>query len=228
MSQQQTSQQSRRRQPRVIASRVVIQRRRAAQPQRAQRRRVNTDDFSLVFQDITRTITTAINRPVVLIVLLCVTALIYTHHDDFSSGVIGQWLAQSGSAQESHLIKWLSENQMKFLGLLAFLPTVIDSPKTVQGMLAVGSVLWVMLIPESSVYEYIIQSFCIHTYFRVRLQKSRTVIILFVIFAYFAGFWTVMKRPVQSVPASGGATPRPPLYNRPEPRPQRVANGGSG
>nr|QVG74714.1 hypothetical protein 2 [ssRNA positive-strand virus sp.] len=219
MSQPQNSSSARPRARRVVVRRqqVVVRQPTTRAQRKPSRRAKSTDDFSLIFQDITRTITSAINRPIVLVVLLCVTALIYTHSDDFSSGVVGQWLS-SESSRDSHLLKWLSENQMKFLGLLAFLPTVIDSPKDVQGILAVGSVLWVMLIPESSVYEYIIQSFCIHTYFRVRLQKSRTVLIIFVIVAYFAGFWTIMKKNPQNV-AAPPASPAPPIFSRPEPRP---------
>nr|QVG74702.1 hypothetical protein 3 [ssRNA positive-strand virus sp.] len=206
-----------------VAQRVTRRRRQPVVPRApvratqrvSSRRRATADDFSLIVQDIIRTVTAAINRPIVLIVLLCVTALIYTHADDFSSGVVGKWLSDE-KIRDSHLLKWLSENQMKFLGLLAFLPTIIDSPKNVQAMLAIGSLLWVMLIPEASVYEYVIQSFCVHTYFRVRLQKSRVVIIAFVIFAYFAGFWTV--------PRNGPSPAPPPLsdpsFSRP-PRPPR-------
>nr|UEP18264.1 MAG: hypothetical protein 3 [Virgaviridae sp.] len=194
---------------RVVRRRPAQVRAALSVQQRPTRRRNNSDDFSLVFQDITRTVTAAINRPVVLIVLLCVTALIYTHADDFSSGVIGKWLSHQ-QPQSGHLVRWLFENQMKFLGLLAFLPTIIDSPQNVQGILAIGSVLWIMLIPESSVYEYVIQSFCIHTYFRVRLQRSRLVIVAFVIIAYFAGFWTVMKH------HHTARHTNPPLYVRPE------------
>lgn len=220
MPQPQVPASSRPRARRVVVRRqqIVLRQQPAPTRQKSNRRVKNTDDFSLVFQDICRTITSAINRPIVLIVLLCVTALIYTHSDDFSSGVVGQWLS-SESSRNSHLLKWLSENQMKFLGLLAFLPTVIDSPKDVQGILAIGSLFWVMLIPESSVYEYIIQSFCIHTYFRVRLQKTRTVLIIFVIVAYFAGFWTVMKKAPQNV-ENPPSRPTAPASTRPEPRTQ--------
>lgn len=148
----------------------------------------NYKDYTDILEDIFNSLVLALNRPIVLIVLLCVVAVVYTHHTHFDSGLIGKWVKANSS---NSLAIWIKDNVMKFLGLLIFIPTILDSPSKTQPLLFATAIFWVMLIPEASIYEYVIQSFALHTYFRVKLQKTRLTLIIFVIIAYFAGFWTL-------------------------------------
>lgn len=161
-------------------------------PPKKQKKSVKkSNNYSDVFDDILNSFVLALNRPIVLVVLLCVVAVVYTHHIQFDTGVIGQWVKKNPN---NALAIWIRDNSMKFLGLLIFFPTILDSPQKVQPLLFGASFFWVLLVPEASIYEYVIQSVALHTYFRVKLQKSRFVIILFVAFVYFAGFWTLPVR----------------------------------
>nr|QVG74711.1 hypothetical protein 2 [ssRNA positive-strand virus sp.] len=162
------------------------------QPQKIQKKlKPKNKTYNDVMDDIINSFVLALNRPIVLVVLLCVVAVVYTHHTQFDTGVIGQWIKKN---HNNALAIWIKDNSMKFLGLLIFLPTVLDSPQKVQPLLFGASFFWVLLVPEASIYEYVVQSIALHTYFRVKLQKSRLVIILFVVFVYFAGFWTLPVR----------------------------------
>nr|UCD53732.1 MAG: hypothetical protein 2 [Virgaviridae sp.] len=161
---------------------------RPSAPKKSNKPVKKSKNYSDVVDDILNSFVLALNRPIVLVVLLCVFAVVYTHRTQFDSGVIGQWIKKN---HDNALAVWVRDNSMKFLGLLIFLPTVLDSPQKVQPLLFGASFFWVLLVPEALIYEYVIQSIALHTYFRVKLQKSRLVIILFVVFVYFAGFWTL-------------------------------------
>lgn len=153
-----------------------------------QKNKKNYKDYTDILEDIFNSIVVALNRPIVLIVLLCVIAVVYTHHTHFDSGLIGKWVKANST---NSLAIWIRDNVLKFLGLLIFIPTILDSPSKTQPLLFATAIFWVMIIPEASIYEYVIQSFALHTYFRVKLQKTRLTLLIFVIIAYFAGFWTL-------------------------------------
>lgn len=146
-------------------------------------------DLNKVVSDISSTFLAGLNKPLVLLTLVLVVALVFTHVNDFSSGVFGKWVAEK-SANNS-LALWVHQNQIKFLGLAIFAPAVLDSPDKIRLALALACVFWVMLVPQASVYEYAIQAIALHTYFRVRLQNSRVFILLIVAALYFFGHITL-------------------------------------
>ncbi|ALP32038.1 hypothetical protein AT157_gp3 [Daeseongdong virus 1] len=150
-------------------------------------------DLNKVVSDISSTFLAGLNKPLVLLTLVLVVALVFTHVNDFSSGVLGKWVAEK-SANNS-LALWVHQNQMKFLGLAIFAPAVLDSPDKIRLALALACVFWVMLVPQASVYEYAIQAIALHTYFRVRLQNSRVFILLLVAALYFFGHITLSGTP---------------------------------
>nr|AQM55316.1 hypothetical protein 3 [Negev virus] len=164
----------------------------------AKRNRSNTMfDLNTVISDISSTFTKGLNRPLVLLSVVCVVALVVTHNADFSSGVVGKWIAEKSASNS--LALWVHQNQVRFLGLAVFLPAVLDTPDNVRVAVALASCFWVMLIPAVSVYEYVIHALALHTYFRVTLQNSRIFILLAVGVLYFFGHITL------SPPSTPGA-----------------------
>nr|UZH43544.1 hypothetical protein 3 [Negev virus]UZH43559.1 hypothetical protein 3 [Negev virus] len=164
----------------------------------AKRNRSNTMfDLNTVISDISSTFTKGLNRPLVLLSVVCVVALVVTHNADFSSGVVGKWIAEKSASNS--LALWVHQNQVRFLGLAVFLPAVLDTPDSVRVAVALASCFWVMLIPAVSIYEYVIQALALHTYFRVTLQNSRIFILLTVGVLYFFGHITL------SPPSTPGA-----------------------
>lgn len=148
-----------------------------------------TFDLNSVVSDISSTFTKGLNRPLVLLSVVCVVALVVTHNADFSSGVVGKWIAEKSTTNS--LALWVHQNQVRFLGLAVFLPAVLDTPDNVRMAVALASCFWVMLIPAVSIYEYVIQALALHTYFRVQLQNSRIFILITVGVLYFFGHITL-------------------------------------
>nr|UUV42190.1 MAG: ORF3 [Utsjoki negevirus 1] len=154
-------------------------------------------DLNKVVSDISSTFVAGLNKPLVLLTLVLVVALVFTHINDFSSGVVGQWVAEKSATNS--LALWVHKNQVKFLGLAVFAPAVLDSPERIRIPLALCSVFWVMLVPQASIYEYAIQAIALHTYFRVKLQNSRLLIILAVAALYFFGHITLTTPPGKTI-----------------------------
>ncbi|AYL60137.1 hypothetical protein [Ying Kou virus] len=162
-------------------------------------------DLNKVFSDVSSTFVAGLNQPLVLLTLVLVAALVFTHVNDFSSGVVGKWVSEKSATNS--LALWVHQNQVKFLGLAIFAPAVLDSPSRLRVPLALASVFWVMLVPQASIYEYAIQAVALHTYFRVKLQNSRILIILSVAALYFFGHMSLavpeIKKTANSTLSSG-------------------------
>lgn len=163
-----------------------------------------TFDLNSVVADVTSTFTKGLNRPLVLLSVVCVVALVVTHSTNFSSGVVGKWIAEKSTSNS--LALWVHENQARFLGLAIFLPAVLDTPENVRVAVTLASCFWVMLIPASSVYEYVIHALALHTYFRVQLQNSRIFILLAVGVLYFFGHITLASNSAASSPVAANSS----------------------
>nr|AQM55327.1 hypothetical protein 3 [Piura virus]AQM55330.1 hypothetical protein 3 [Piura virus]AQM55333.1 hypothetical protein 3 [Piura virus]AQM55336.1 hypothetical protein 3 [Piura virus]AQM55339.1 hypothetical protein 3 [Piura virus] len=159
-------------------------------------------DLNKIVSDVSSTFFSALNRPLVLLSLVMVVAFVFTHQSDFSSGAVGKYVAER--AETNSLAKWVHENQFKFLGLAIFAPAVLNSPEKMRVVLGLATLLWVMLVPQASVLEYVLQALALHSYFRVRLQQSRLFIMVVVVFLYFMGYLTLVKSPDQQVPSGNG------------------------
>lgn len=192
----------------VAAARTITPRKRAAPiaPKNLRRPKQNLGfDLNAVVSDITTTFTKGLNRPLVLLSVVCVCALVVTHSSDFTSGVVGKWISEKSSTNSAAL--WVHQNQARFLGLAIFLPAILDTPDSVRVAVSLASVFWVMLIPAASIYEYVIQAFALHTYFRVQLQNSRILILLTVGVLYFLGHITLSPTsPLTASAVNGSAT----------------------
>nr|AIS40883.1 hypothetical protein 3 [Brejeira virus] len=154
---------------------------------------VSSFDLNKIVSDVSSTFLNALNRPMVLLSLVMVVALVFTHQSDFSSGALGKYVAER--AETNSLAKWVHENQTKFLGLAIFTPAVLNTPDKVRVVIGLATLLWVMLVPQASVVEYVLQALALHSYFRVKLQHSRLFIMAVVVLLYFMGYLTLVKSP---------------------------------
>ncbi|QOK99943.1 putative virion membrane protein [Mekrijarvi negevirus] len=162
-------------------------------------------DLNKVVSDVSSTFISGLNKPLVLLTLVLVVALVFTHVNDFSSGVVGKWVSDKSASNS--LALWVHQNLVKFLGLTIFIPAVLDSPEKLRVALALACVFWVMLVPQASIYEYAIQAIALHTYFRVKLQNSRVFILLVVAALYFFGHIT-LTTPSNTMPANNSTVPQ--------------------
>lgn len=128
-------------------------------------------DFNEIFTDVLDSIKSVVNKPLVVLSIILVVAIVLTHSKSFDKGIVGKWVAEHKNS--STVAKWINDNNKKFLGMAIFVPTLMDLPKSVQVPVVVGTVIWTLLVPESGVYQYMVQAFCMHTFFKVKKSNSR-------------------------------------------------------
>jgi len=163
------------------------------------RKRTSTFDLNGAFADISSSLTSSLSKPTVLLAALAVLAVVVTNDTVFTAtGFIGKWTTAN---PENPLAIWIVANKAKFMGLLIAAPTIFAAPKSLQVMLAIASFFWVMIVPESTVYQYVFQSLAMHTYFRVKHPDSRMLIIVITAVSYYLG-WIVLT-PASTPPAEG-------------------------
>lgn len=141
-------------------------------------------EVEAVIADVRDSLVSSINRPIVLCVLSVIVMLIFTSGPNFSSGVLAPFIKSSDTAAAN----WIRNNTNKFTGLLVFTPAVLDLPYSVRMPIAAFVVVWVMVIPEATVYEFFLQSILLHTFFRVRRVNTKIVTLAFMVLAYYFGY----------------------------------------
>nr|QWC36480.1 ORF3 [Bemisia tabaci negevirus 1] len=142
-------------------------------------------DIGSAIDDVVSVVTASVNKPTTLISLLFVSVIVYSHKDVFESGVIGQWLKDH---RGTLIADWILSNSRKFLGMLTFLPSIIDIPKKTRTLAAFVSILWIYLLPAQDILEYILQAFALMIYFRTSSGNAHLLIVIVVLCAYFTGY----------------------------------------
>lgn len=163
-------------------------------------------DFKMseIVEDVVRSVKSSLLKPQILCLCLFVTAVVVTHETSFETSAIGVWLKEH--AATNSLAKWILTNNMKFLGGLIFLPTLYALPSDVSNMMLIGVLAWIFLIPEYSTYEYLVQSFALHTFFRVRQSSTRVFLVVVVAILWFLGIF-VFNKPKLPVSATAAKPP---------------------
>nr|AWA82265.1 hypothetical protein [Saiwaicho virus] len=140
-------------------------------------------DLQSAFDDILTSFKGSFSKPLVVLSLVLVSALVITHQDTFSTGVVGKWVNEN--KDNSTLAQWIDTNQKKFLGAAIFSPVLFDIPKTYQMPVIIGTALWIMLVPEYSIFQYVVQAFALHTFFKVKYGSTRSLLVMCVAVFYF-------------------------------------------
>ncbi|QOJ43135.1 ORF3 [Nelorpivirus dungfly] len=141
-------------------------------------------DIGDACDDIYTSLTSALNKPVLFILTALVSCVVLTHQTSFATSFIGKIASQS----DNTVSKWIIANSSKFLGMLIFLPALYDLPKKIRPIASISTIFWTLLIPESSIYQYVVQSLALHTYFKVSRPNTRFLIILVVAVCYYFGW----------------------------------------
>ncbi|APG77562.1 hypothetical protein [Beihai barnacle virus 2] len=150
---------------------------------RLQPRRVNKD----VMTEVVQSVTSSFRRTPFVIAALIVLAIALTSTS--TSGPVHSFCQTRSDA----LCKYFVTNYDKVLGYMIFAVAVVDIPYAYRIGSAAAALLWVYVIPEASPVEYVIQAAILHSFFRVRLEGSRFLLIAIAVFAYFCGFIVFKK-----------------------------------
>lgn len=171
--------------PRFVINNARRIQRRIRSSVKTVRKSVPGFDLNNAASDLFSTIQRVLYNPVVLLSILACTALVVTHSTTFGDGFVGKWVQNN---KDNTVAKWVGDNNEKFLGLIIFLPTIVASPKKIQVLLAAATILWVMLVPESTNFQYLIQSAAMFLYFKVKSQ-TRVLIVISVCVLYYMGIF---------------------------------------
>nr|WFD53209.1 MAG: hypothetical protein [Dicrocoelium Nege-like virius] len=135
-----------------------------------------------VIHEVTETITSSFRRTPFTIAAIVVGALVLTSTP--TSGPIYDLCHSRTDA----LCTYLVHNFGRACGYAIFCVAVIDIPAAYRLAVAAAVILWVYIIPEASPLEYVLQALLVHSYFRVRTDGARFLLIAIGLIAYFAGY----------------------------------------
>ncbi|AQM55313.1 hypothetical protein 3 [Loreto virus] len=156
-------------------------------------------DLGDATSDIFNSFTSALNKPAVIVLVALVASIVLTHQTSFATSTIGKFLKDS----DNSIAKWILKNSTKFLGMLIFIPALYNLPSKLRPVISIATVFWCLLVPESSIYQYVIQSFSLHTYFKVSQSNTRLLIVGIVGLSYYLGWFSPSLSPAKS-PATNG------------------------
>lgn len=151
--------------------------------------RRNVDYFTQVKNDFISAVFSVYSSPLVLISTLIAFVAVSTY---FTTAAL---TVNSGSTYKL-CTKLSSDAQCKkFVELaptlvapLCYIPAIIAAPKNLKFLLGLLITVWATVVPESSTYQYLIQSALLSLYLRVKRPPTRVFIALTAALCYKLGY----------------------------------------
>jgi hypothetical protein len=148
-------------------------------------RQRKNDMISAVVNDVSDTIQRSLSDPQVITLLVVAAVLVFTHAGDIDNGPLKDLFPKDS---KNSLVLWVRANVNKFFGMVVFAPAVFAVPNVHRATVALGAFAWIVIVPESSQAEYILQAILLALYFRVRGRNTKVAIVLFGLLLYFGGY----------------------------------------
>lgn len=143
-----------------------------------------SDTLSGLVEEVTR----LLSDPIVLVTLIGITVLVTTHAEKPAES----WITQIIAAATTHhptLGKWLTEHTKQFVGMIVYgITAAMISPSRKRGTYLCLALVGGYVIPESSAWQYVGQSFAAVLWMKARRKDVKTLVIVLVVAAYFAGY----------------------------------------
>lgn len=158
--------------------------------------RPKTSSFSVsgAIDDITALIKRLSVDPIALVIGLITISFFVSAGPALTQGPIGAYLQSSNNT----ISAWMIANPTKVYGLMAFAPSLYVIPAAYTYVATAAVVAWVFIIPQSSVYEYLIQSLAVMCYFKTSLSNTRLFLTLVTVGAYWLGYIIISPPGVHS------------------------------
>jgi len=110
-----------------------------------------------------------------ILAFMFVVTLAVTHTADMAEGAIHKW---AQSYPNNILFRFASFYLVKFIGVLAFLPTFLLLRKGSKPVLVVAVTLLVIaMLPEANFYQYCTLSMLLHLFTHSRLPSTRIIVL---------------------------------------------------
>jgi hypothetical protein len=178
-----------------------------------------------LIDDLQKCFTRLVSDPLYLAILVCCAALIYSHVYTPDDSLVKSLVKKIGEKEKlKFLADWIDKNIDKFLGMLAFIPSIASAPANKRAFLAAMAFVWVYSIPEGTPMEYVAQSALLYVFMCTNKASTRLVVFGTAVALYFSGYVHIPGFPVQrgaNVTAKSSSIPpsqdraRPPATPRP-------------
>ena len=185
-----------------------------------------TKDF---FEDLWTSFSTAFNSPHIIAVLIISVGVVVTHISDPQSGPLSGVISNlKNNTNTESLGNWLSENLVKFVGIIIFIPAVVSIPEKNRATIGILSLLWVYIIPEATYLQYSLQALVLVLFNRMKGSTHRMMLVGILVALYFLGNISLLyphktgetaPSGTPSNPAGSGASSRVRRHSDPPPVP---------
>lgn len=136
----------------------------------------------------------ALKKPPVLISILVIIALIYSHEFDSKNSHLSKLISKI-TANESlkPFGDWINDNLKKFYGLLMLIPLYFEIPNKHRILILCGLAAFIVLSNPLHYYYYLIISVSLFLYFKLNTNSHKLVIILLLCVTFFLQNDTVVN-----------------------------------
>lgn len=157
--------------------------------------RFNNIDFGAAVKDVI-TLTQKYLFNVKFLFLIALSAyIILLSNPTYTTGPISRWVVDANNT----ISNWIKNYPNDFTGMLIFMPGLAVVPTDLMVFYPLISFLWVSIVPEARLYEYLIHAFAMIMVFRTKNNSTRYALLIFALIAYFAGWVTIDN---ESLPTS--------------------------
>lgn len=133
------------------------------------------DDF---FDDLFKSIKTALSNEVVVLSVVIVVALVSLHVTDPDSGPIGNMISKLKKGSYKNIGDFLETHIKKLLGVLIFIPVIYPIRKDQKLYIILFTAFWILITPASSPLIYFLQAMTLYLYLKLRKSSHKVVIVI--------------------------------------------------
>lgn len=149
----------------------------------------NGGSFVFTLQGFVNFVKNAISNGTFLVTTAIVCYVLFSFHNHADKSIVMTGINKLIEDNNFKTIgEWLKANIVKFVGFIAFVPAIINSPNEKQAFTAVVAFLWVWFIPEHTSYEYIIQGILLYLFIKTKSDKYKMFIFVIILILYFGQY----------------------------------------
>lgn len=173
-------------------------------PAASRPRKAVADSRKTVWDDIYQSVTTAMQKPTFLAVVMGVCFLVVSHDLAGSKGI---FFDVCPSNSTNAFCKYFRSHSHQLLGALTFVPVVAGVPHTARLTTVALAAMVVCLFPPFTLWEYAFQAGLLFLFFRVQFPESRATLVVVSILMWATGAIVFSKAP--DVYKTMGTAPEP-------------------
>lgn len=155
-------------------------------------------DVGAAVSDAIDILTKSMSNTYIIASVLIVAVVVISHGPTLNTGPFRDYI--NTNKVNNTILTWIDSNALKFYGFLTFFPALYSIPSNTRTVATFATFLWVLLVPEYTVFEYIIQSVALYIFFKTNKMNTRTIVVLITIVAYYLGYLALAPASVTAAP----------------------------